>query len=134
MPGNIHLSWRRRVFQAIEQMSEADGSMPTTVTRKRKRGSGFRYSTKKALQQSRVRREAAKDRGLEFGSVRKALSYPVEVLNEIGVDNLGDCSIRPASLHSVDENEVERIEESIEIDNTIFGCRRKVSIIKCIQF
>jgi hypothetical protein len=50
-------------------MSEADGTIPTTVTRKRKRGSGFRYSTKRVL---------------ELGSVRKALTYPCELLSEIG--------------------------------------------------
>ena len=115
-------------------MSKADGTIPTTVTRKRKRGSGFRFSTKKALQHSRVRREASKGRLLELGSVTKVLSYPVELLNEIGVVDLGDCSNRPASLHSVDENEVERIEESIEIGNTIVGCIKKVSIIRYILF
>jgi hypothetical protein len=110
-------------------MSEADGSIPTTVTRKRRRGSGFRYSSRKVLQRSRVRREAAKGTVLELGSVRKALSYPVDPLSEIGVVDLGDCSNGPASLYLVDENEVERTEESIEIGDTIAGCLKKVSII-----
>jgi hypothetical protein len=110
-------------------MSEADGSIPTTVTRKRRRGSGFRYSSKKVLQRSRVRREAAKGRALELGSVRKALSYPVDLLSEIGVVDLGDCSNGPALLHFVGENEVERIEESIESGDTTARCLKKVSII-----
>ena len=115
-------------------MSEADGTIPTTMTRKWKRRSGFRYSSKKALERSRIRKEAAKGSVSELGSVRKALSYLVELLSEIGVVNLGDCSNGPASLHSVDENEVERIEESIGTGNTIVGCMRKVSIIRYIIF
>ena len=118
----------------IEQMSEADGTIPTTVIRNRKRGSGLRYSTKKALKRSRVRKEVAKGRALELGSVKKALLYPVELLSEIGVVDLGDCSNGPASLHSVDENEVARFDESIEIGDTIARCMKKVSIIKYIIF
>ena len=115
-------------------MSEADGTIPSMVTRKQKRGSGFRYSTKKALERSRVRKEVAKSRVLELGSVRKALSYLVEQLSEIGVVDLGDYSNGPMSLHSVDENEVARIEESIEIGDTISGYLKKVSIIKYILY
>ena len=81
-----------------------------------------------------MRKEVAKGRVLELGSVRKALSYPVELLSEIGVVDLKDCSNGPASLHSVDKNEEERIEESIEIGDTIAICMRKVSIIKYILF
>jgi hypothetical protein len=110
-------------------MSEADGSVPTTVTRKRRRGSGFRYSSRKVLQRSRVRREAAQGRVLELGSVRKALSYPADLLSEIGVVDLGDCSNGPASLFFVDELEVEKTEESTEIGDTNAGCLKKVSII-----
>ena len=108
--------------------------IPSTVIRKRKRGSRFRYSTKKALKRSRVRKEAAKSRVLELGSVRKALSYPVEQLSEIGVVDLEDYSNGPASLHSIDENEVARIEESIEIGDMISGYLKKVSIIKYILY
>jgi CRISPR/Cas system CMR-associated protein Cmr5 small subunit len=41
-------------------MSEADGTFPTTVTGKRKRRSEFRYSTKKALECSRLSKKTAK--------------------------------------------------------------------------
>jgi hypothetical protein len=63
-------------------MSEADGTIPTTVMRKRKRkrGSGFRYSTKKALECSKLSKDATKGRVLELGSVKKALTYPIELL------------------------------------------------------
>jgi hypothetical protein len=63
------------------------------VTRKRKRGSGFRYTTKKALERSKLSKEKAKGRVLELGSVRKTLSYPSELLSEIGVVDLAECSI-----------------------------------------
>jgi hypothetical protein len=104
------------------------------VTRKWKRGSGFKYSTKKALESSKLSKEIAKDRVLELGSVRKALTYPIELFNEIGVVDLGDCSTRPASLHLVDENEAERIDVSIGIADTIAECIRKVSIIRYIIY
>jgi hypothetical protein len=113
-------------------MSEADGSIPTTVTRKRKRGSGFRYSSRKALVRSKLSKEAAKGRVYELGSVKKALTYPIELLSEIGVVDLGDCSTEPATLHSVDENEAEGIDVSIGNADTIATCIRKVSIIRYI--
>jgi hypothetical protein len=61
-------------------MSGTDGMIPTTVTRKRKRRVGFTYSTKKAIERSRLSKEIVKDRVLELGSVRKALTYPSELL------------------------------------------------------
>jgi hypothetical protein len=112
-------------------MSEAEGTFPTTVTRKRKKGSGFRYSTKKALECSRLSKEIAKGRVLELENVRKALIYPNELLSEIGIVDLGDCaigSIRPASLQSVDKNQEERIDACIGIALLIVECSNKVSI------
>jgi hypothetical protein len=94
-------------------MSEADGTIPTMVTGKRKKGFGFRYSTKKALECSRLSKKTTKGRVLEFASVTKALTYPSVLLSEIGVVDLTDCSngsIGLASLHSVDENEEEKID------------------------
>jgi hypothetical protein len=112
-------------------MSEADGTGLSTVTRKRKRGYGFRYSTKKALECSKLLKEAAKGR-LELGSFKKALMYQIELLSKIDVVDLGNSSTGPASLHSVDENEVERIDVSIGIADTIAECIRKVSTIRYI--
>jgi hypothetical protein len=73
-------------------MSEADGTIPTMVTKKRKRGSRFRYSTKKALERSKLSKEKAKGRGLELGSVKKALTYPCELLSEISFVDLAEYS------------------------------------------
>jgi hypothetical protein len=97
-------------------MNEADGTIPTTMTGKQKRGSGFRYSTKKALERSRLSKKTTKGRVLEFASMMKALTYPSALLSEIGVVDLADCSTRsigPTSLYSVDENEEERIDACI---------------------
>jgi hypothetical protein len=124
----------QRSYKELEQMNEADGTSPTMVTRKRKRGSGFRYSTKKALECSRLSKEAAKGRVSELESVRKALTYLIELLSEIGVVDLGDYSIGPASLHSIDENEEEGIDVSIGIADMIAECIREVSIIRYILY
>jgi hypothetical protein len=58
-----------------EQMNEGEESIPSTEVRKKRRASGFRYSSKKDLDRSRVKRLAAKARGLKLDTVTKALSY-----------------------------------------------------------
>jgi hypothetical protein len=63
--------------------------------------------------------------------VRKALTYPCELLSEIGVIDLAECctgSFGPASLKSVDENLEERIDASIGNALSIEECSNKVSI------
>jgi hypothetical protein len=113
-------------------MSEVDGSIPTTVTRKRKRGSGFRYSTKKALEHSKLSKEKAKGRGLELGSVRKALTYLCELLSEIGVVDLAECStgsFGQLSLHSVDEHQEVRTDTGLANVVSDVECCNIISII-----
>ena len=116
-------------------MSNADGSIPNTMSRKKKRGFGFRYSTKKALERSKLSKDKAKDRGFEIGSVRKTLSYPSELSNEIGVVDLAECctrSFNQLSLHSVDERQVVRTDVGLEnVDSTV-ECCEIVSIIASI--
>jgi hypothetical protein len=75
-------------YEELEQMSEVDTTAPTTVTRKCKRGSGFRYSSKRALAHSKLSKKAATSRVLELGCVKKALTYPVELLSETGMVDL----------------------------------------------
>jgi hypothetical protein len=41
-------------------MNEGDESLPSTETRKKRRGLGFRYSSKKDLERSRVKKRTAK--------------------------------------------------------------------------
>jgi hypothetical protein len=102
------------------------------VTRKWKRGSGFKFSTKKVIERSRLSKEIARGRVQELGSVRMALTYPSALLNEIGVVDLGDCStgsIELASLQSVDENQEERIDACIGSVVSVVENSNKVSII-----
>jgi hypothetical protein len=54
--------------------------------RKKKRRSGFRYSSKKVLQRSRVRRETSKVGEIQLESVRKALSFPCEIFDTVHHD------------------------------------------------
>jgi hypothetical protein len=86
-------------------MNEGDESIPSTVTRKKKRGSGFRYSSKKDLVRSRLKRRNAKAGGSELSSVKKALSYPSELSSgcATGLDG-------PDYLDRVEEHDGERME------------------------
>jgi hypothetical protein len=59
----------------LEQMNEKGGFIPSREARKKKRGSGFRYSSRKDLEHSKLKR-AAKTRASELASVTKALLYP----------------------------------------------------------
>jgi hypothetical protein len=59
----------------LEQMNEGGGLIPSRETRKKRRRLGFRYSSKKDLERSKLKR-AAKTRASELASVTKALSYP----------------------------------------------------------
>lgn len=113
-------------------MSEAKRMFSTMLTGKRKRGFGFRSSTKKTLEHSKLSKKTAKGRVLEFASVTKALRYRSALLNEIGVVDLRDCStgsIGLASLYSIDENQEERIDESIGNIVLVDECSNKVIII-----
>jgi DNA-binding transcriptional MerR regulator len=58
-----------------EQMNEGEESIPSTEARKKRRALGFRYSSKKDLDRSRMKRLAAKARGIKLATVTKALSY-----------------------------------------------------------
>ena len=117
-------------------MSEADRTIPgTTVTRKRRRGSGFRYSSRKALNRSRLLRETKKAREYEIGSVRKALTYPCEDLSEIGIVDLAECSTGSfviASLKSVEENPGERFKADIGVVQSVEEHSIQVSISESV--
>jgi DNA-binding transcriptional MerR regulator len=68
-------------------MNEGGGFIPSREVRKKKRGSGFRYSSKKDLERSKLKR-AAKTRASELASITKALSYP-RAQSSGGVSGLG---------------------------------------------
>jgi hypothetical protein len=102
------------------------------VTRKQKRRSGLKYSTKKALERSRLSKERTKGRVLELGSLRKALTYPSALLSEIGVVDLADCSagsFGQLSLHLVDEHQEERTDAGLGNLVSDVECYKIVNII-----
>lgn len=57
-------------------MNEGDESIPSTKTRKKKRGSSYRYSNKKDLERSKLKRLATKARRFKLATIRKELLYP----------------------------------------------------------
>jgi hypothetical protein len=76
-------------------------------------------------------KEKTKGGVLELGSVRKALTYPSELLSEIGVVSLAGCSSGSfglASLQSVDENPEERIDASTGNALSVMEFSNKVRI------
>jgi DNA-binding transcriptional MerR regulator len=92
-------------------MNEGDGSILSKETRKRKRGLGFRYSSKKDLERSKLKR-AAKSRGSELASVTKALSFPF-AQSSSGINGSGG----PISLDIV--NEQDGVEKDLSQGNAI---------------
>jgi hypothetical protein len=96
-------------------MNEGDESFPSTETRKRNRCFGFKYSSKKALERSRVMRRTIKAGGSKFTTVTKALSYPSVLVNEIRINDHHDFAIGsrgPPLFESVDELKGKRKEMS----------------------
>jgi DNA-binding transcriptional MerR regulator len=92
-------------------MNEGDGYILSKETRKRKRGSGFRYFSKKDLERSKLKR-AAKSRGSELASVTKALSFPF-AQSSSGINGSGG----PISLDIV--NEQDGVEKDLSQGNAI---------------
>jgi hypothetical protein len=99
-------SWFKLIFciapssqDILEQMNEGGGYIPSREARKKKRGSRFRYSSKKDLECSKLKR-AAKTRTSELASVTKALSYP-RAQSSGGVSGSGD----PFCLEGVKEQD-----------------------------
>jgi hypothetical protein len=91
-------------------MNEGYESLPSTKTRKTKKGSGFRYSSKTALECSRLSRRTAKARVTEFTFFMKALSYLSGLSREIGICSHQECpaeSSGPLFLEAVYDLEVE---------------------------
>ena len=60
-------------------MNEGDEVIVSSATRKKKRRSGFRFSSKKVLQRSRVKKETSRVGGIQFESITKALSFLCEI-------------------------------------------------------
>ena len=88
-------------------MNELDEAIVST--RKKRRRSGFRYSSKKVLQRLRVRRESSKVGGVQLESVRKALSFPSEIVDTVHHDFAPGSSLQPFP-DIVEEHEDDKIE------------------------
>jgi hypothetical protein len=104
-------------------MDEGDESIESTETRKKKRRSGFRYSSKKELERSRVKRRTAKVVGIQFESVTKALSYPSEIGDIVHHDCAAGSSLPPC----LDSADGDRMELSCGNAITYGRCNIKVS-------
>jgi hypothetical protein len=90
--------------EILEQMNERGGLIPSRETRKKRRRSGFRYSSKKDLECSKLKR-AAQTRASELVSVTKALSYQ-RALSSGGVSGSGG----PFGLDGVQEQDGEELD------------------------
>ena len=85
-------------------MNEGSEAIELTGTKKKRRRSGLRFSSRKVLERTRLKRETAKSVRCQEDSVRKALSYPSE---RCGIDV---CSSIPQCLDSVLEHEGARLD------------------------
>ena len=85
-------------------MNEGSKAIEFTETRKKRRQPAFRFSSRKVLERSRLKRESAKAGGCQFDSVRKALSYPSEICDIDHRDCAAESSYPPC-LDSVLEHD-----------------------------
>jgi hypothetical protein len=95
-------------------MNECDELFPAIESRKKKRGFGFRFSSKKVLDRSRLKR-LGNARGCEITSVTRMLSYPSLIPSEVCVSDIhgsAATSCESPVLISIDEFEEERKETS----------------------
>jgi hypothetical protein len=101
-------------------MKECDESINATGSRKKKRGSSFRYSSKKVFDRCRLTR-LAKARVCELKSVTRTLCYPSLMPSEECVSDLHETaaiSFQSPVLASIDEFDEER-EETSNVDQLI---------------
>ena len=102
-------------------MNELDEAIVSTETRKKRRRSGLRYSSRKVLHRSRVKRETSKVRRIQLESVTKTLSFLNEIVDTFHHVCGSGSSLQPC-LDRVEEHDHHRIELIFE------RCNIKVSI------
>ena len=96
----------------LEQMSDCDEVIPVTESRKKRRGSNFRFSSKRVLDRSRLKR-LAKARNCDVTTVTRTLSYPSLMPSEVGASDFygsATTSCKLPDLLIVQELEEERKE------------------------
>ena len=94
-------------------MNEGE-SFPTKKTRLKKRGSGFRFSSKKALKCSRLT-WLTKAGSYEFTSITRTLLYASSLLSELCANNIHGSTVTLSKSHIcelLDKIEEERKEPS----------------------
>jgi hypothetical protein len=104
-------------------MNECDELFLATESRKKKRGSGFRFSSKKVLDHSRLKR-LAKARGCEVTSVTKTLSYPSLIPSEVCFSDFHGSAATSCDslvLVSIDEFEEERKNLGFRVTRAFLG-------------
>jgi hypothetical protein len=112
-------------------MNDFDETIPSTVTRK-KRKSGLKISTKKALKRSKEVRLIAKARGYDFSSTTKKLAFIDRLSSERCIADLKGCASKtncPKLLEPIEENEEEKNEFSLEDAITTIEHPEKVNNI-----
>ena len=90
-------------------MNELEEALVSIETKKKKRRLGFRYSSRKALQRSRVKRETSKVGGFNLESITKALSFLCDIVDTVHHDCAPGSSLQPR-LDSVEEHDGEIIQ------------------------
>jgi hypothetical protein len=86
-------------------MNEGNESFPSTAARKKKRHSGFRYSTRKALERSRKLRRTAIAGIFECTPVSRALSYPSAQTSETCLSDHGTFATGSGGSHLLESVE-----------------------------
>ena len=97
-------------------MNEGSKAIELSESRKKRRRSGFRFSSRKVLERSRLKRDSARGSVYQFDFVRKELSYTSEVL-EIDHCDCAAGSSNPPCLDSVLEQDGPGIKLTIESAN-----------------
>ena len=93
-------------------MNDCDELIPITESRKKKRGFGFRFSSKRVLDRSRLKK-LAKARVCEVPSVTQTLSYPILIPSIVCASDFHGSAVTSCEslvLVTVDEFEEERKE------------------------
>ena len=101
-------------------MNEIDEAIVST--RKKKRRSGFRYSSRKVLQRSRMKRESSRIGGNLFELITKALSFQSEIVETIHHECAPGSNVQPC-LDTVEEQNGDGME---------LMCGQTISTDRCI--
>lgn len=97
----------------LEQMNEGSKAIELTEARKKRRRSGLRFSSRRVLERSRLKRDRARNSGYQFDSVSKALSFQSEIFDIDHCDHAAGSS-NPPCLDSVLEQDGAGIDLTFE--------------------